>query len=266
MAKALIATPALSDAATLYASEEASTDLAATNLQILPLSEKWRDDDLATVYMEADLGSAKTINLLALLGTNASSAATYRVRGATSQANLTAAPGYDSGAGQTHWPQNNLGEWDETSLIHVIATTETYRWWRIDISDAANPDGYYQAGRLYVAAAWQPSTGFAFGAGWQWTSDSTVRRSLGGKTWVDERASRRIATLRIPGLTVSEAEVTFADIMRLRGSKKDTLTLLDSSATNLQELSIYARIVNAQLITRLDPTNYTVLFDLEELL
>lgn len=96
MGNCILASPALSDAATITGSTAAS-GAPLSYLQRMQPGEVWQSSSLSSVYMEADLGSAKEIDLVALLFNNATSEGLWRIRAATSQANLTAAPTYDSG-------------------------------------------------------------------------------------------------------------------------------------------------------------------------
>ena len=244
MAKLAIATPALSDAATLYAGSQVAS-LPAANLQSPALTEKWRTN--GNLSLEVDLGAARPVNLVALLGTNALSTTQYRVRAADTQAALIASPGYDAGT-LSHWPQANLGDWAETHLIHWLATARSYRWWRIDLTDAALP--YYQAGRLYIASAWQPAVNVSWGAEQAWVNPSTATRSLGGQVWIDARPAYRRQRLVLEWLTEAEAYAGLAPLQRLRAGRKDVLVLPDPEGPHLQERSVYGRLLDNRRLVR----------------
>lgn len=91
----ILATPDWSDAAAITASHEQAATPAA-NLQRYQPSDLWSATNL-TPYLELDRGSPQLWNLVLPLFTNAQAFDTFRVRAATSQANLTAAPSFDSG-------------------------------------------------------------------------------------------------------------------------------------------------------------------------
>lgn len=88
--------------ATITAASAAST-MPASNLNLAQPTDVWRSTSLTSQYIVADLGSAKAVDTIALMFTNLTSAATMRIRGATSQANLTASPGYDSSTINPAW-------------------------------------------------------------------------------------------------------------------------------------------------------------------
>ena len=230
MGNIIIADSALSDAATLTAGSEAA-GMPVGNLQTFQPSEKWRATNLAAAYVEADLGAAQPLDLIALLYTNTTSAATWRIRGATTQANLTAAPGYDSGA-ITAWPQSGLDDWD---FVHVFkwlgASPQTFRWWRVDLTDAANPDGHLQAGRLYLSDAWQPARNLQYGWSIGFADDSIKRRATGGQSWVTARGKRRVLDFTLGFLSEAEMYDNAFDIDRRRGEHADVLAIRDPDDT-----------------------------------
>jgi len=121
--------------------------------------------DLSNLWVEIDLGSAQSINLIAGLYVSGTSALTWRVRGAASEADLTGSPGYDStalafGNGEAGLPHRKgyLHDW-----IWLGASPQTWRWWRIDFADAANPDNRLVVGKIVLDSAFQPSRNRAYG-------------------------------------------------------------------------------------------------------
>lgn len=93
----MLAYPDWSDAATLTASNETAAS-PGTYLQRMQPSEVWRSTDLTSIYFELDRGvDWQRWNLVSLLWSNASEEALWRIRTANSQANLTAAPIFDTG-------------------------------------------------------------------------------------------------------------------------------------------------------------------------
>lgn len=231
MSKILIASPALSDAATLTTNNELGT-LPATNLQKMQPTKVYRTNSLDAIYMEMDLGSISPFNLVAMLYTNASSTATWQVRAANTQADLTAAPGYDSGI-LTHWASPGISDWDRT---HAMLSTgqQSYQWIRIDIVDPANPDGYYQAGRIYISDAIIPSVNISLGWSLGWEDDSTTQDSLGGKTFVIPRQKRRLLNFSLDFLTEIEMNNDSFSLDRLRGKSKDIFVIKDIDDLSLR--------------------------------
>lgn len=237
----LIASPALSDAALLSAAIDVSS-MPPSNLLTMQPYEVWRTLTPAAASLVFDLQSAQTINLVALLFTNASATATWRIRGATSEANLTAAPGYDSGA-LTIWPVGvpgaGLSIRRTVDAIKFLAAAggpgaQTFRWWRIDIADAANPSGWFQAGRVYIAAANQPQRNLAYGWGIRPVAPALRRRSAGGQLHVVSGArGGRVLRFELRWMTEAEAMGWLFDLAQQRGSSRDVLAIRDPDRPEL---------------------------------
>lgn len=226
MARTTITDPNWSDAATLTASQEA-TDFPATNLQLMQPTDRWETNNLTSLYLELDRGSAMTWNQVALLFTNATSSATWRIRAATTQANLTASPSHDSTT-ITLWASTGLDTWDRRHGLYWLPAGHSSRWLRIDITDGSNPDTVFRAGRLYVANAWQMSRGRLFGdsaLGW---IDPSVRTVLpNGQIMVRRSSPRPLSRFTIVSTTESEFKNNADELDRLRGGSRDVLVVID---------------------------------------
>src|SRR3546814_236006 len=116
MAGLYIATPVLSDAATLSTTGTVSSTLPLTNLQTMQPGEVCRFTSLTGIMIVADLGSAASINWIELINHNGTSAATWRIRGADTEGELTSDPGYDSGT-VSMWPTS--GKPDDEGLQNL---------------------------------------------------------------------------------------------------------------------------------------------------
>lgn len=236
MAAPLICSPHLSDLGTLVVSSEVP-GMEGSNLLSKQPFNKWRTQDLSGIYLTMDKGSAQAVGLVFLGFTNATSAGQARVRGADSEANLTAAPTYDSGLVDI-WLKTDL---DDRGLpyhfLHILPTTQTLRWWRIDITDAANADGYFEAGRLYIVNPWQPSRGIQFA--YQPPGPvprSEQQESIGGNTFVTVREAGEYSefSFRFSDLTAEKTEVSdnVRVLDRIRGDSKDILVVLEPDQTD----------------------------------
>jgi hypothetical protein len=202
-------------------------------------SDVARWTDLTQVYLVIDALAAVTVNMVALLYTNMTSAATWRIRGATSVANLTnGSAGYDSRVGgvdltmitdpaETWWDRLHAYLW-------VAATIGPFRYWRVDIADAANPAGYFQAGRLYMGNMYQASRGAKLGGDVMVTevvptssSSSAHQVSGGGQAYPAVRVKTGGITFGMEFLPKSEVFRGLYQIVRRRGGTKDVFVLLD---------------------------------------
>lgn len=261
MGNPVIASPAFVDAATLTAGSEAA-GMEVEYLQTDQPSERWRSAGLSNLYIEVDLGAAQAINALILHDHNLTSAATWRIRGATSQANLTAAPGYDTGATFISvWPATGRpvtagakGWAGPLFSMHWLLDggpgAQTYRWWRIDLADAANPDGYVEAGRLIVDDAWQSSEAMEYD--WSLTplDDSPKERTEGGQIYPTPRPRSWRLAFTLSFLDEDEAYDNALAIAHGHGVSKPLFILRDPEATkHLHKQFVYGLVADLQPVT-----------------
>lgn len=261
----LLATPVLSDAATLTAGSEAS-DLPATNLQKMQPSSLWRATDLGNSYLVVDLGEFQSINLLALLYTNASSGATVRVRGADTEAELTSSPGYDSGS-VDHWPATGMESWDYTHFLYFPSSAQTYRWWRFDISDANNPDGFYQAGRLYIADAFAPALGPRYGFNVRYRDGQVRSTALGNQIYPQQRNVGRVLNASLRWNSEADFWREFSRLQRMRGTARDVLFVaLETNTDRLMDWSAMGVFTDLEPLTYATYSSFEASLTITELL
>lgn len=265
----VIASPALIEAATIAAGPEAA-NFPVANLFTAHPWERWRSAGLAGVHVEIDLGAAPSpgINFLAAVSHNMSGAATWRWRAAASQAALTASPAWDSTA-VSPWPVTGrpAGYSHLDSYLWLGgpggAGAQSHRWWRVDFSDAGNADGFIELGRIYVAAAWQPSRNVQYGWGAGWTDPSPRQRTLGGQLHAEELGRWRELRFQLRWLSEDEMYENAYELARTRGTSGDVIVVRNPAATkHLHRQSVYgvmrelAPIVNAR--HRLFETSYAI--------
>lgn len=224
----IIASPVLSDAATVTASSAAS-GLPATNLQTLQPGEVCRLDDLADASIDIDLGAAGTVTLVALLAHTASAAGLIRVSAADTQGGLGTGAPYI-----TAWlAARSLAGGPDDRNAFILSLRETgaitRRWWRIELDDATNPAGYVDAGRLYLARPWEAG-GAMFGWSQGWLDPGAVELTDGGQLVPWPRTRRRELRFEIRGRTEAEMFAQADELVRTRGATADVLVLRDPPA------------------------------------
>lgn len=226
MAKPIIATPEFSDAGTLAGLGTLAGTMPVTNLQTLQPGEPARWTSLSGMGLELDLGGAVAVNIVALLAHNATAAATWRIRAAGAQGDLTGNPGYDTGS-VSLWPSGGKPSPapDRLGSIHAPAAAQSFRWWRIDLADAANPDGFFEAGRLMVDAALQTARAQDLGGSIGRADDSDHVIARGGHIRPNVRPNRAVQRVRFSNLTKAEALGRFNGIERTRGRGRDILVV-----------------------------------------
>lgn len=143
------------------------------------------------------LASPLHIAVLALANTNASPDATFRWRLFTDNTFTTVA--YDSGTlpvypqgsagwsmpwGAANWwtSRPTLGEIAryQRNIIHVLAPWQFGQYGDFQLTDTGNPDGYFQAGRLFVGQGFQPRRNASYGAALALKSRTTSSRAEDG--------------------------------------------------------------------------------------
>jgi hypothetical protein len=246
MGACLIGYSNLADIATLSGGDWLAT-MPRDNLLTDPIGLHARtvDDATASTQFDIDFGGAQGVRLFALVSHNLSASATYRLRGSDT-AGVFTTPLYDSGT-TSAWaasytasaePWESDGFWDSIvtwsgadggtpNLIHVLAAETAARYWRLEIADTTNADGYVEAGRLFVGPAFAPAVNFDWGAAIGYADESTVEMVYGGTEYFDRRPVRRVATLRFSWLTDAEALRYLLDLQRTRGITREILFVWD---------------------------------------
>jgi hypothetical protein len=110
-----------------------------TNVKDYNAATVWRTNDANAGYtLDNDFGSAVTIDTCAIANPNFQSTATIKIQASTT-ANFAVLNVDEtlnlSGLG-LYPPHSNL--------FHKLASAQTYRYWRLNISDIGNPAGFYE--------------------------------------------------------------------------------------------------------------------------
>lgn len=103
--------------------------------------------------------------------------------------------------------------------------------WLIEISDPSNPDGFIEAGRLFMAPKWQPVYNANYGATLGWETTTEVQTALSGAEYFDVKTPYRVATMRFDVMTESEGLSGPFEIMRKAGIHGEILFMWDPQDT-----------------------------------
>jgi len=125
------------------------TNFPATNVAHRWHTRHWRSSDgsLTSQWLKWDLGSAQAIKAFLLRYNNFQTGATVQIQGNASDS--WGAPSYNS----TLTVDNGI-------MYDFPSSTQTYRWWRLLISDAGNPDNHLRVGRVYLGTYVEPDKNF----------------------------------------------------------------------------------------------------------
>lgn len=233
MSNALFLSSRHADGATVVGSSELSA-LPAANVQKLRPDKVWRATGCTAEYLTIDFGSAVAADALALVAHNLTESATLRMRGASTAANVTAAPAVDTTA-VSAWPASGKPtdpDWPYYFSLLTWSNAVAYRYWRLDIADSTNPAGYVQAGRLFAGPNFVPATNVDINVGIGLSSPGLVARSSFGKVFADDRgAPARAFVLPMSSITETELTDSIFELQRYCGLARDFAFCLDPSAT-----------------------------------
>lgn len=208
--------------------------LPLTNLQERELHVVARSSDAlaASTKIRADLGVARSVGVLSLIGHNLTAAATVQWKGGTTPG---ATDVYNPGALPMTFAAVTAEDREGINfpVITIPPAAQTARYWDCDIVDTANPDGYVQIGRLWIAGAYKPTTNMAVGAALGLESDTERKVTDGGASVINAKPVRRVARFLLPRLEVSEAFASPWKIQRRAGMAGQVLFVFDDADTTL---------------------------------
>lgn len=163
---------------------------------------------------------------------------------------------YDSGVVDA-WPTGIDAEEYENhtkTFLHVLSTAATGRYWREEIADTSNADGYVQLGRLAICGAWEPTYHMNVGMRQGWDTSSVSEESDGGAMIHRDRAVRRSAGLTFGDISHDEALANAFEMQAKLGTTKQLFVVLDpDDSTNLHRQSFLCRL---QALSPLEARNY----------
>lgn len=138
----------------------------------------------AGAYLDIDLGSAKSIGVVALCAKSMNSGTVTVTAGATQ--------------GATTYSSGTLTVYSGVDFAYTL-TPATYRHWRITVSASGT------VGRIFIGPRYLPAANIDWNASLQVESRTQISESLGGQEYFDARANRRVWRARFSWLTNSEA-------------------------------------------------------------
>lgn len=269
MSNFLVVTSEISDAAAaITVTATPSTAAPAENLlkmQPLDFCQVPYQVSYWTANVVINFGGPVDINFVGLLYTNFGDNATWRIRLADTEANLTAAPSYDVA---NYFYHTSDVSFDKKHGFMYFSTTETCTWMRIDFGNHEDTaEGFFNWGRLIAGLAKQPLNNFNYGNTRGFIDNSTQDVTIRGNTIVNEQGLQK--TLKIVVTADSEDEMYDIGyrVFQTRGSSKDVLIILDPDDEVHRNDKIYYGLLNANLpIVNPDFDQYEQTFELKELI
>ena len=174
--------------ATLVADDQ-ETLYPSSNLNSQNYAQPWRTTDVSGAHdVVNDFGTAQTIGAIFLGNVNLTSSATVKIQGHT--ADSWGTPDIDETV-----TVSALGtDPAHRNLYHTLADSGPKRYWRIEITDAGNTDGYYEIGEWFLGEPVSLPAGQAFQTE---KAEEFIRNNIRHETeWMNvysfQRAERRI--------------------------------------------------------------------------
>lgn len=264
MANVLFGYPNRADDATLSAGGGSwLATLPLANMQTRYPSQVARSTNaaLASTKFVVDFGSDLYMWPTALIRTNLTRAAQVRLSGSNDPA--FGALEYDSGwwdvygviyppgvlnfGDPGYWdglmPQVDWNRGDRLDAVHIINPIATSRYWRWEIDDTANPDGFVEIGRLWMSYGYQPTVNMNHGATAGWTTATSATEMPGGSRFFQVRRQRRSFQFMISNISENEALVRGFDVQRVAGLDGQVFFCFDPADTyHLQRRSFLATL------------------------
>lgn len=272
-----IITPNDGDSATLSVSPAVVSTLREQNLQSVERARIMRTTSTAAQTILGTWSGAKVISAVALTRHNLTSSATWRLKLYSDSAWTSLV--YDSGEviavmpkalGDLEWGVDELGaslfsDWDHAFSVMWIDPV-TAGSFRLILTDASNPDGYFQASRLFIGRYLEPSLPFTYGTiECAWVDDSTQERTDGGTLRTDESEPYRRMSWSLDWLSVVDRP-RFMEWARRDGKRSDVFVSAYPEQANALERdhSMAAKLIEAPRISQNYPDNFAADFVVEE--
>ena len=203
----------------------------------------------ASTKFDLNLGAARNVGVVALVVHNMSVSAKVRITGDDAADFLT--PVYQS-AWIDVWPSGmvpqSLLEWEDDNFwlgtlsanaragyqspfIHVLPSANTLQYWRVEVDDTSNSDGYVHIGRLFISPTWRPAINYAMGADLVYRDTTPVETSLSGAEFFDQRSKVREFSFTLEGMTATEAYDYALQLQRQVGISGEILQVPDTDDT-----------------------------------
>lgn len=249
MSNMILAHPNRGDGATLSGGSW-SAGLPLVNLQTREIRKVARSTNtlLDSTRFDVDFGVSRAVKTAAIVGHNLSVDALYRITGADNPSFTS--PGYSSGW-QRVWPTtfaSSTLEWSDDNfwsgripqefidgypavLLHLIEST-AYRYWRLEIDDTTNADGYIDLGRLFLAEQRSPTFNYSKGAELGFIPKSGIEESEGGNEKFDIKRDPRFFSFELKVITDVEAYEWVFELQRRASTHGEILVIPDPDDVN----------------------------------
>ena len=223
-----------------------------TNIQTLRLAQRARSLNAAnsSTIINIEFGKDRLIEVFSLNAHNISVAGRVRISAGSS---LGATDLYDSGelydsSGievwpplfstlSLHWKDYHFwsGKTDEEmrkdhqyNFIHILKDSVKTKYFRIEIFDKDNTDGYVEIGRIFAGRVFEPQFNVIYGAQIAWEDSSKIDQSLIGVEYASVTPMVRVANVSYDYSFRREALEGLYEIQRQSGTTQEVLFIGNS--------------------------------------
>lgn len=267
MTNILVLHPNRADAATLSGgSWEANLPLTNAQSRVIKRVARSTDTDLTSTKFDVALDRARNMRVLVLIGHNLSpDTAKWRIQAANDSGftDVVYDGGSETGPNPDVWPAlypTLTLDWEDEnwwsgkptaediagftwSAIHILPSLVFARYWRVEIFDELNADGYVEFGRLFMAGQWQPTRNYSYGAQLGFETDTAIEVSLAGTEFFDEREPYRVFSFSIDNLGRDEAMARALELTRRAGISGEVFVVPDpDDLTNMVRRAFLGRL------------------------
>ena len=161
-----------------------------------------------------------------------------------------------------------LREGFQSPFILRLPEVRLGQHWKVEVFDTANPDGYVQIGRLFMAQGWSPSVNYVYGAGIAYGDPTPIEMSLSGAEYFDIRPKYRLMEFALDYISETEAYSYALELQRIAGISGEVLVIPDGGDDVSQQplRSFVGRLRQLGSVKQPQPSAYSVNFEIKELL
>lgn len=198
---------------TVTASSE-NTTYPGSLIQSMPVAQRTRTvAGVTTASWLIDAASAQGVKAVAILNHNFTEDVTATISAGSTSACSDYSQGITYRAGD---------------MYYVLSGTQTYRYWKLEIADASNTDGYLSFGRLMLGVHDQLAD-FNFSFGWRRRrkSNNARQRTDLGVPHIEKRYKSRTLTFDFERMTATQETTLDTLIDSLDGDAVPALVIPD---------------------------------------
>jgi hypothetical protein len=204
---------------TVTASSE-DPNFPASNLKSPHRSKRWRSTNVSSEWVVFDFQTAEPVDSVAVLWPKEVGILLSGAAGVFIQANATNV--WSSPALSYPMTIDN----DYVMASRHFETPESYRYWRVVVSDDTNPNGFLELGVVWIGAALdleEMQNGFTF----EVADQSVVTRTAFGHEYVDEYPEKLAIEFSYMYMSYSAIQ-TLENAFRTNGVKKPVMVFVDA--------------------------------------